>query len=228
MSHFYRLKSVNDFSENPRLYDTGFFNPYGNRGIYFEFKKGFEEIELNPPWPHCRMYKAPLIPVEHIENFPIFHIGKGGQLPDVWVNDREALVSDRAKNIIEQFDDFGHQFYPIDVWDEKRIKINKIPYYRLNVRRFLKVDEWKGEPQCWSDYPYWPDYLEKKYLPTIKNCEELKSKVAEQPMWRHYQFEDAIYLSAAMLKIFIENNITSMIAYSDQYGKAGESFAKFE
>lgn len=43
-----------------------------NEGSYFDFEKLFEEVPLDPPWPHCKLFRAPEFPAEYIEEYEIF------------------------------------------------------------------------------------------------------------------------------------------------------------
>lgn len=116
MSHFYRLHTVNNVSEKAKLGWRGSYLPSGEPGDYLEFEKLFEEITLDPPWPHCKMYRAPECPHAIIERYEIFRYTGDKPLPDLWVAGACALVSQKVKEIVESFDDFGHQFHAVPVW----------------------------------------------------------------------------------------------------------------
>ncbi|MDT4292098.1 hypothetical protein RO575_21245 [Methylomonas sp. MO1] len=144
MSHFYRLHTVNNVSEKAKLGWRGHYRPSGVAGSYLEFEKLFEEIPLSPPWPHCKMYRAPEFPEAYIEDYEIFRYTGEKPLPDMWVAGQYALVSQKVKEIVESFDDFRHQFHEVPVWVRKKKPINTVPYYQMNVRRFVEIDNLGG------------------------------------------------------------------------------------
>jgi hypothetical protein len=227
MSHFYRLKTVNNFSENPPLAWRNYHAPSGELGIYHPFEKQFEEIALNPSWPHCKMFRAPLVPKDFMEAYEIFCFTGELELPDIWTGSLTTLVSQRVKDIIEANDDFEHQFLEVPVWDENQKPINQTPYYQLNVRRFLQIEDLGGKVEN-QFRMFRPDYDEKQYLPTIQQTPALLDHISQLPLWRHRENHGILYLSADLLNTLRAAGITGLTDYSDTYdGKTYEAVARF-
>ena len=227
MSHFYRLKTINP-NELP-LNRIDFYCPSGKSGHYPpSFYWDMQDIPLDPPWPQCQMLRAPLIP-EGYETVWVFELSPGAELPDIWAEGMVALVSERAKRVLETCDDFGHQFYETEIQNEQRKRINETPYYLFHVRRFLKIETTEDVRVENQFQMFIPNYGEEQYLPTLQQNPLLKDRVAQVPLWRHYMNESIIYLSEAVLVRLQEAGLTGLKPYSDHYfGKAGESLARFE
>jgi len=225
--HFFRLKTVNDTSEEfPVLGRWDRFRPSGDEEAYPAFEKKFEEITLDPPWPHCRMYRAPEIPRQYWQ-IDIFRIREGVEFPDIWADGTEAIVSEKARRVIESFDDFGHQFYATEVWDWNRKPIDTTPRFRMNVRRFLEIDALGGKVENDTSM-FRPRYEEKQFLPTLQKDEVLRQQVAQLPLWRHKWLNEVIYLSDAMLRRLRDERITGLSDYSDHFdGRPREAIARF-
>lgn len=229
MSHFYRLHTVNNVSEKAPLGFRDYFRPSGNNGSYYEFEKLFEEIPLNPPWPHCKMFRAPEFPHTYIEQYDIFKNNGTRVFPDIWTGGYFTLVSQKVKDLIEAFDDFGHQFHEVPVWDRKKKPINTVPYYQMNVRRFVEIDNLGGIIPVEQQLKMFAlDYYEEKYLPTLQQTPELLDKLATLPLWRHRRNHGVLYLSEDLLQRLQEAGVTGLEPYRDTYvGKPYEALARF-
>jgi hypothetical protein len=84
MSHFYRLYTVNNTSQHAKLGWQDYQRASGIEGTNYEFEKGFEEIPLDPPWPHCKMYRAPLISDDFVICTNIFKYTGEIEMPEIW------------------------------------------------------------------------------------------------------------------------------------------------
>jgi len=186
-----------------------------------------EEIPLDPPWLHCKMLRAPLIPAGYEQEYYIFNLRPGFELPDIWAWGTRALVSERTKAVLESCDDFGHEYIETEIQDENRQCINKVPYYLLNVRRFVQIDELGGTVENRIKM-FCPNYYEEKYLPCVQKNPELKEKLSQLPLWRHSRNEPVIYISETVLMNLREAGITGLNPYTSYDGKPGESLARFE
>ncbi|MDD5273056.1 MAG: hypothetical protein PHU14_10090 [Methylovulum sp.] len=186
-----------------------------------------QDVPLDPPWPHCQMFRAPLIP-EGYETVWVFEVGPHAKLPDIWSDGYVILVSEPAKRVLEACDDFGHQFHETEIQNKQHKRINQTPYYLFHVRRYLKIEDNFSEIENRFEM-FAPNYYELKYLPTLQKNPLLKEKVAQLPFWRHYMNDGIVYLSAKVLAKLQEAGLTGLKPYSDHYfGKAGEALARFE
>lgn len=229
MSHFYRLYTINDFTGTKcgiGVAET--YRPSGITGsLPPEFRRGMKEIPLDPPWPHCKMLRAPLVPAGYEKEYYIFKLQPGVELPDIWAWGEFALVSERAKGVLETCDDFGHEYIETEIQDENRQRINQMSYYLLNVRRILQIDELGGTIE--NQYKmFCPNYYEELFLPVVQQNPVLKEKLSQLPLWRQYGNPSIIYISEDVLKKLQEANITGLNTYTSYDGKAGESIARFE
>jgi hypothetical protein len=232
MSHFYRLHTANDHTGQSGIgVDVAkTYRPSGKGGgLPTEWRRALlqDEIPLNPLWPHCKILRAPLMPPGYEQEYYIFILQQGVELPDIWASGDSALVSARAKTVLEGCDDFGHEFIETEIQNEQRQRINKTAYYLLNVRRILKIDELGGKVANWEKM-FYPNAYEDHYLPCLQQQPELKDRVAQLPLWRHFGNWGVIYLSESVLIALREAGITGLKDYSNNRGEPGESIARFE
>jgi len=229
MTHFYRLFTINTFTG--KKCGIGVADMIGPRGPWAglpsEWRRGIEEIPLDPPWPHCKMLRAPLTPADCRQIRYLFEHSPGVELPDVWAWGSFALVSEAAKTVLEAQDDFGHEYIETEVLDTERQQINRKPYYLLNVRRILEIDELRGEIKN-RHKMFLPDYHEKKTLPVIQQNPELKAKLAQLPLWRQRKNWSVLYLSQSMLTALQDAGITGLRPYTSYDGEPCEALGRFE
>lgn len=230
MSHFYRLFTINDPSaEKCGIGFLGMKSPSGERWptVPTAFWLAMEEVPLAPPWPHCRVLRAPQIPTSMPQCRYVFIRQPGVALPDVWSEAQLLLVSERAKKVLESCDDFGHEFIETEVLDQEGERLNEVPYYAMNVRRVLQIEELGGTID--NQYQmFCPDYLEKKYLPVVQHNPILKAHVESLPIWRHDRNEYVHYINEPTLHALEAAGITGLRPYSTYDGLAGEAIGRFE
>jgi hypothetical protein len=232
MSHFYRLHTVNDYTGQSGIgVDVAkTYRPSGKNGsLPTEWRRALlqDEVPLDPPWPHCKMLRAPLMPPGFEQEYYVFILQPGVEVPDIWASGDRALVSERAKAVLQVCDDFGHEFIETEIQNEQQQRINKEPYYLLNVRRILEIDESYGRVVNWESM-FYPDAREDHYLPCLQEHSELKDRVAQLPMWRHFMNESVIYLSESVLQALRNAGLTGLKDYSNNRGEPGEAIARFE
>lgn len=229
MSHFFRLKTINDTEGKADIGAIDFYYPSGkSRSFPIELiRRNMEEVSLDPPWPECRMLRAPLTSEGYEQEVLVFKRKKDIELPDIWAWGFRLLVSEKAKSVLEACDNFGHEYIETEVQDENHQRINQTPYYLLNVRRILEIDQLGGVIE--NEYSMFsPSYIEELILPVIQQNLELKAKVSQLPMWRHYADLPTVYLSEVTLNKLLEAEVTGLKPYSGYYGKFGESIGRFE
>lgn len=228
MPCFYRLYKSNDLAKEADCVLEAAYRPSGNKGsLPFEWTFAMEEIPQTPPWPHCRVLRAPLIPPGFEQEYNMFTLRPGKEIPDIFCVSERLLVSARARAVLETSDDFGHEYIETEVQNTQRQRINEQAYYLLNVRRYLEIDALGGEVLNWKKM-FVPKGHEKKFLPTLQQCPELMAKVAQLPLWRHRLEQSVVYLSAQILQTLRNAGITGLVEFSDCYGDPGDSVARFE
>jgi hypothetical protein len=232
MSHFYRLHTVNDYTGVTGVEAISSYRPSGKDGslpVEWELALLQNEIPLNPPWPHSKMHRAPMMPPGYEQEFAIFRLKPGAELPDIHADGGRALVSERAKAVLEACDDFGHEYIETEIQNEQRQRINEKPYYLLNIRRVVKIDELGPYGAIDNKYEmFCPKGRENKFLPVVQRTPELKERLAQLPMWRQFGLWHVIYLHEAVLLVLRDAGITGLATYTSYDGKPGESIARFE
>jgi uncharacterized protein DUF1629 len=228
MNYFYRFCNVDDFGGESDFVWKGSYRPSDKDGLLpIEWTKAMEEIPQNPPWPHCKVLRAPLFPAGYEQQYHMFKLRPGAAIPDIFCTAERALVSERAKAVLEACDDFGHEYIETEIQDVNHQRINQEPYYLLSVRRFLRIDELGGEVQNWKKL-FFPNAYEKDFLPTLQKVPELMEKVAQLPLWRHRLNFSVIYMSERVLATLREAGLTGLKDYSHLSGEPGESITRFE
>lgn len=148
MSHFYRLVSTgNKSDENCKIYVLTVLNKNGERtgSIPIEWRRAMAEIPLDPPWPHCQVLHAPCVPEDSGKQQYVIRRRPGAEMPDIKTCDEFAIVSAKAKAVIEANDDMAHEFIPATLLDEQCQPLATAQaYYLLNVRRVLQIEETGG------------------------------------------------------------------------------------
>lgn len=156
-------------------------------------------------------------------------IHPGIELPDIWAGGEFALVSERAKAVLEACDYFGHEYIETEIQDTNRRRINRTPYYLLNVRRVLKIEELGPYGAIENKFKmFCPTGREENFLPVVQQNSELKDRLAQLPLWRQYGNWGVIYLSEAVLVALRDAEITGLDSYTSYYAKPGEALACFE
>lgn len=227
MSHFYRLRTVNDsFGKGCGI---DWFDTDSWPGIQPEWRRAMEEVPVNPPWPHCRIFCAPPMPPGSEAIRFLFNMKPGAVFPDVWFFGALALVSGRTKRILESCDDFGHEYIETEIQDANRRKINREHYYLLNVRRILKIDELGPYGAIENKFEmFCPHDIEERFLPVVQRTPELKEKLSRLPMWRQHGMWDVVYISEDVLQALRDAGVTGIDPYTNYDGKPCEALARFE
>lgn len=233
MSHFYRLHTINDFTGTKCGIGVAdiYWPSDQEAGVPAEWRRALlqQEIPLDPPWPYCKMYRAPLIPPAFEQVHNLFKVLPGVELPDIWASTEFLLVSERAKAVLEVSDNFEHEFLETEIQDTARQRINKMPYYLMNIRRVVKIDELGPYGDIENKYEMFaPCGSENEFLPVVQRNPELKDQLAQLPMWRQFGNWEVIYLSKAVFEALRDAGISGLDPYSSYFAKPGEAIARFE
>lgn len=228
MTHFYRLNTINNASQHSNLTWSGSLPEVHHGYGYALFNAAMEEIPLSSPLPHCKLYRAPLIKEEYIQTAHIFKYNGKKAMPEIWGGGSVLLVSERIKEMILSFDDFGHQVLPVTLLDRKKNIIpTETPYYQINIRRFIEIENLglKLDPAI-MEFP--ANALEERIFPTILAYPTLFNYLSALPLWRLRPFGDAVYLSEAMLNTLQQAGVTGLDPYRNYYGRAYDAIARLK
>lgn len=230
MSHFYRLFTINDHLETKC--GIGFVDMKSPTGEHWPtlppaFWRAMEEVPLAPPWPQCRVMRAPQIPASMPQCRYVFIRQPGVALPDVWSEAQLLLVSERAKKVLASCDDLGHEFIETEVIDQEGERLSDVPYYAMNVRRVLQIEELRRKID--NQYQmFCPNYWEEKYLPAVQHNPILMAHLASLPIWRHDRNYRVHYINEPTLRALEAAGVTGLRPYSTYDGLPGEAIGRFE
>lgn len=155
-----------------------------------DYEYRFQVASLYDDTHHIQLYRAPVITPDfghsdmvltekQIENLPDFRIGS-------------MHVSERFKAVVEQHDDFMHDFNPELLWNESG-ELTGIPYYRFLIRRYVRVDIPDGmDARQLIDGKYQDyfrerreiDFKEKETLVAILENDALYRYLSDLPLWQ--------------------------------------------
>lgn len=137
-------------------------------------------------------------------------------------------MSERVKEMILAFDDFGHEVLPVTLLDRKKNIIpTETPYFQINIRRFVEIEN-IGLKLDQSKMEFPADALEERIFPTILANPALFDYLAALPLWRHRRNEAVVYLSEAMLNTLQKAGVTGLDPYRNYYGRAYDAIARFK
>ena len=229
MSHFYRVVTHQDARENPDIYYIGRVDEAGNsvsgRLSAKLFEHQFQPVsDANYP-EGMELFEAPLIDRDFLNFHAKFKFKTGIEFPDMWIDGGHPIVSEKAKSVIESIDEFGHQFSQVNVYDQNMHKVNAIPYYRLNVRRIVKVEP--DESLYSTKLAHAVFYEERNILPIVLSEPEIKDVLSGLFLWRFFGVRDSIYMSETMLSALKAAGVTGLEPFSGFLSKPGEAVAKF-
>ncbi|WP_408635140.1 imm11 family protein [Oleiphilus messinensis] len=196
----------------------------GRSRTYSEYEHHFEELIQEPLWPHCRIFKAPILPEWRTKTdleIKLF----SGRMPDIFVLHEAIFVSEVVRLIIEDEDPFDHQFTGVKVVDKKREKVDAREFYTLNMRRYLRIDDLQ-KPLSTLDYSATPD--EKLYLPTIQHDNNLRRLIETLPLWQHFGRhidKEFLFINETLMNRLKSADVYGIKEYSEYAGKKGETVA---
>jgi hypothetical protein len=109
-----------------------------------------------------------------------------------------VIVSERAKEVIEQNDGITHQYSLIELVDKQDISITDKQYYLMSVRRYVEVS---------GEYPEMPndkmihqmsDY-ERRIRSALINNNEIRNELVNLPIWKLPIERSTVFMSLGML-----------------------------
>jgi hypothetical protein len=228
MSFFYRLHTKNSISTHTKLgwrESRHSINPYA---LSREFDYSlFTEIPMAPPWPHCKVIHGPLTNPHYMDCVHVFKSTGEVEMPEIWTEAYYLIVSERVKDIILSFDDVAHEAKRTQVIDRHGKPITDKPFWHINIRRYLEIEQIPAEPYGFNTLGFTPTGLEEKFLPTLRDTPELLDKVATLPIWRLQQDSTIYYLSQALFDVLSQAGVTGLVPQKNARAKAPESYTRF-
>lgn len=212
-----------------------------------EFHWSFEEVACDNPIPEFRVYRAPVLSEVRMQAALKLSWKKpcySQPLREIIVLRDRTFVSERARQVIEIVDDFGHQFHPARVQDHRGRPIDTDqPYFLMNMRRFASIDpisDGSGDLRYHEelrklDFSAFDD--ESSYLPSILHNPVLRERLETLPLWSHftgdwprYEYHYSVdytplYLNEAMLRALQQAGVNGLDEYSSYDGETGEFVA---
>lgn len=174
-----------------------------------------EEIQLTPPIPGMTLLSVSCTPQDQDR---VYLVGPGKrEMPDILGWGEQIILSDKAKAVIQAFDDFPHQFYETQFFtDVPRAPAIEGRYHVLLVRRVLKCTH----PEVITreqrrNYPYTLSEREIGRLKPIIDFPEHKTQVAQLPLWRLYGSSTGHYFSEGLFQAMKDAGLTGLVDYTD-------------
>lgn len=130
---------------------------------------------------------------------------------EIWTEAAYLIVSERVKDLILGFDEFGHDAKRTQLIDRHGKPITDKPFWHINIRRYLEIEAIPAEPYGYHALSFTPNGGEKKLLPTLRDTPELLDKVAMLPIWRVRQTSNIYYLSQALFELLYLNGVTGLV-----------------
>ena len=123
---------------------------------------------------------------------------KNIKLYDVYNFNGSAIVSEKAKTIIEKEHSLIHQYYPIELLDRHGERRHEENYYFMFIRRFISLEG--GEDINPNFKPYRPTYKQQnEYYSAMKKRPEYRVFLQSMFIWSQPVERDAFYLSNEFL-----------------------------
>lgn len=140
-----------------------------------------------------KIYEAPFIPEFYLA-MKITIQRKNIKLYDIYNFNGSAIVSEKAKAIIEKEDSLIHQYYPIELLDRHGERRHEENYYFMFIRRFISLEG--GDDVDPNFKPYRPTYKEQnEYYSALKKRPEYREFLQSICIWSQPIERDAFYLS---------------------------------
>jgi len=208
-----------------------------------EFGYCFEEVPCEPSSPLCRVFRTPVLSDFRMrESLRLTPVCAKDPL-DIIVLRKTTFVSERARQVIESVDDFGHQFRPVQIYARGKPVDPGQPYYRMNMRRFVSIhplgrelgDDRYREDLLAQEFSV--DNTEEAYLPTILHTPALRAVLETLPMWCHWTADrqeyrhplqphfTPLYMNGPMLRSLQQAGVRGVAEFSTRHGKSREYVA---
>ncbi len=217
---FYQLTMSNKFADRVSIDWGELLLPSGLENVSYRsrFIELQERLFLNPPVSKCKAYKATFLPKWARSEYVVLDIKKG-ECPDI-VPANGALVSEKARQIIEKFDDFKHQFLPVEVVDKNGKAVVRQPYYHMIVRRKIEVEGSISdlEKRRKGSYSYGNNCQEELIdkLVFIEHQPELRRFIETLPLWQFKGSYLGFFVNQELYNLLKNDNVTGIESFGDK------------
>ncbi len=209
---FYRIghtRSYKRLSINKTIFPKVAFGLEGR--TYFEYTKLLEPIWEEQSCQYFQLYKAPLLPPWYRPKELVVEI-KHGTFPDIYYDSYGIYVSEAARKIIEEYDTFGHQYWPVTLQNEAGEAVTQGQFYSLNIRRHLAIKQLGLAKKSSLNMP-WSGVVSKQFLPTIQHHDELREKIETLPLWLHVGCLDELYMNNTLYDALLSAGMMGIDEY---------------
>ncbi|WP_087459748.1 hypothetical protein [Oleiphilus messinensis] len=198
-----------------------------------EYEFCFEELPLLPTSlsTQCRVFKAPIRPLWRMNyslDIEIRH--KNAILPDFIVWRGGIYVTETVKEIIEQVDPFGHQYWPVTTLitnKKKKVACDKT-YFRMNMRRYVFIE---SAGDTLEELDFSPLGSESEYIAAIQQNSSIRSYVETLPIWQHFTVignkrlidDSQLYLNRTLMNRLKNAGVAGIQEYTEWQGKNKET-----
>ncbi len=122
------------------------------------------------------------------------------------------IVSDKAKKVFEENDRQSHQYVILELVDKHGKPISDVPYYLMSVRRFVKISGEYPEMPIDKMFPQMSDF-ERKVRSALSNNSEIRSALADSPIWKLPIERSTVFMSTRMLQSLRDSGCTGLNDY---------------
>lgn len=120
------------------------------------------------------------------------------------------IISERARQVFEKLDPMSHQYYLINLFDNKGDVLNEQPYYIMFIRRFIELEDYHNKPPRLVNPVVPINVVDGEYFSAIVNSKELRLALSEQYCWRQPFSRSSIYMSQLLLKALRDAGCTGL------------------
>ncbi len=220
---FYQLTMPQEFVERIRIYWGEIIHPPGLDNVKYRswFVELQERLFFKQPLPHCEVYKATFLPKWTFPECVFLDIRKG-ECPDV-IPSNGPIVSEKVRKIIENVDNFSHQFFPVKLVDERGYSVVQQPYYHMVVRRKIEVERSISDltKRRQGSYSYGNNCQEELIdkLVYIEHQPELRRFIETLPLWQFKGTYLGFFINQELYDLLKKANVTGI----EQYGEKNTS-----
>ncbi len=216
---FYRLSISDNLVERMNITWGDRSSPSGLEYVSYElqFTELQEQLYLKKEIPNCKAYKATFLPKWASPKDIILDIKKG-ECPDI-LPANGTIVSEKVRQIIEGFDEFNHQFLPVEVLDRNGGSVVKQPYYNMSVRRQIvvegKISDLKKRRKGFYAYGNYcqNDFIQQ--LVFIEHQPEIRAFLESLPLWQLKGSSLDFYVNQELYNTLKSANVTGIESFGD-------------
>jgi hypothetical protein len=158
----------------------------------------FTKISYSNSIEQVKLFHAPVMG-DWIMKMRIIIKKKSIKLFDFYVFGGLLIVSEKAKDVFDRFDEMPHQYEPVEIVDKNDLPVSKSNYYLMSVRRFIKItDEYNAPPV--DKMIAQMAKLERAVRSALFNDARIRAAVADIPIWKIPIERETVFMSLAMLE----------------------------